>query len=107
MPSCPIPGGGHSAYSTSILPDPFDQSLEVGVPQEFPCEALLRELHEHDLLPASSGAFHHRQAIGIASDQDDPVDSPVGSVGSNVEAEPHIDTLLLKTWLEVLVRQRS
>ncbi len=31
---------------TSVLPGPIDWFLKVGVPQEFPCEPLLRELHE-------------------------------------------------------------
>ncbi len=91
----------------SVLPGPIDWFLEIGVPQEFPCEPLLRELHEHHLQTGRSGQLHHRKAVGVAGDQDDSVDGPISRVGSDVEAEPHVDPLLLEARLEVLVGQRG
>ena len=93
--------------STSVLPGPIDWFLEVGVPQEFPCEPLLRELHEHHLQTGRSGQLHHRQTVRVAGDQDDSVDGSISRIGSDVESESHVDTLLLEARLEVLVGQRG
>lgn len=90
---------------TSVLPGPFNWLLEVGVPQKFPCEPLFWELHEHYLQTSRSGQLHHRQAVRVVSDQDDSVDGSISRIGSDVETEPHVDTLLLESRLEVLVGQ--
>ncbi len=74
---------------TSVLPGPIDWFLEIGVPQEFPCEPLLRELHEHHLQTGRSGQLHHRKAVRVACDQDDSINYSISRIGSNIKAKPH------------------
>ena len=74
------------------------------MPKQLSGEALLRELYKNDLKPSGAGELHRRQTIGIAGNQDNPVHGPVGSIGGDVETDPHVDSLLLESGFEIVDR---
>lgn len=60
---------------------------------------------QHHLKAADPTKFHRRNAIGVATDQDDPVDLAGERKMGDVEADPHIDLLLFEAGPEVFVPQ--
>lgn len=74
------------------------------MPKQLSCKALLWKLNEHDLKTISTGELHHRKAVGVAGDQYNPVYSSTAGIGGDVEAKPHVDTLLFEFRLKVVVR---
>ena len=76
------------------------------MPQEFGREPLLGESYENDLKARYSCKLHSWQAVRVAGYQHDTIYSPLSSMSGNIEAETHVDALLLKTRLEVFVGKR-
>ena len=58
------------------------------------CEPLVRKPNGHDLKTGGAREFHERQTVGVADDQNDPIDGTVDGMGRDVEIEPHITLLL-------------
>ena len=74
--------------------------------QKLGCLLLPRERHKNHLQAGPSRIFHGRYAIRIIGDQDDALHSFGFAKICYVEADAHIDTLLLEIRVKILIGKR-
>lgn len=75
------------------------------MPPHLPRKSLTRQFDQDHLKPSGTGALHYGETVGIPGDQNNAVHRSIRGIGCNVEAQPHIDSLLLEARPKVVVRQ--
>src|SRR5262245_55250364 len=98
------PASTRRGRSTRDLSRPGGRPPDVDVLQKGPNEVGARKLDRDDLESGRPRVLHGRDEVRVAGEQGDPLHRQIVGHGRDVQADPHVDTLLLPPRLEVRIR---